>query len=809
MTDLRATYRLQLREEFGLRDATALVPYLAKLGMSHVYLSPCMQATKGSTHGYDVVDPTRVSDDLGGQEAFDELVAALRAHSMGLVVDVVPNHMAIAGRANKWWWDVLRHGRKSEFARFFDIDWSVSNSILLPVLGDHYGRVLERGELKLAFGQDEIVLHYHDQDFPIDPITIDAKPDIAAINDDVDRLDFLIGVQNYRLAYWRVARDELDYRRFFDIDSLVALRNEDPEVLDATHSLVFEWLADGTVDGLRIDHVDGLRDPLGYLRRVREKAPSVWLGVEKILELGETLPAMWPVQGTTGYDSARVVDGLFIEPASEKAFSEIYRDVCEQPDGWSEVVRGAKRYVVENVLGSDVARVTQLLGDVCNERRRFRDFTRKELRTAIEGLLVSMPVYRTYIVAENSQVTSADTAVVIGALHMAREMSPGIDSELFDLLALLFSLELTGDAEGEFVMKFQQLSGPVSAKGVEDTAFYRYSHFVALDEVGNDPSHWATRPDDFHEHAAQTQRQWPLTLNAGSTHDSKRSADVRARLAVLSEVPSAWAAAVRRWMSINAVHRRGEWPDPVTEYFIYQTMIGAFPLSEERAVAHVMKAVREAKLHTSWTDPNDEYEHAVEQFLRGACGSRAFNDDLDEFMQSIVTLGRINSLSAIVLRFTMPGVPDTYQGDELWNYALVDPDNRNAVDFELRKNLDQRVVLPEGDDVGASKLFVTAQCARLRSRHPQSFGSFGDYKPIASAGAKAAHVVAFGRGEDIVTIAPRLVKGLSGDWADTAIEIPSGDWRNIFTDERVTSGSLAMSALFQRFQVAVLEKIDV
>ena len=779
---------MQVFSEFTLRDAAGLVPYLASLGISHLYLSPVMQAALGSTHGYDVVDPTRVNEELGGQRAFDELSAAVQRHGMGLIVDIVPNHMAITGRENKWWWDVLRHGRDSEFAKFFDIDWASSDQIVLPVLGDHYGRVLERGELQLREANDGYVIQYFDNEFPVDPATL-QETDL-----DVDELDVLIGRQHYRLAYWRVSRDELDYRRFFDIDSLIALRNEDADVFDATHYLINDWLKRGTVDGVRVDHIDGLRDPLGYLRRLRAGSPSAWIGVEKILEPGESLPSSWPVQGTTGYDAARIIDGLFIEPDSEQAFAEMYRD------DWESIAHEAKKFVVENVLGSDVARLVELLSNVCKARRRFRDFTRIELRTAIEALLVSMPVYRTYVVAETGQVTESDIRVLENALDTARKFATGVDSELFDLLRDLFRLQLVGEAEAEFVMKFQQVSGPVRAKSIEDTAFYRFSRFVALNEVGNDPSCWSVRPDDFHEFAATVQRAFPKTMIAGSTHDSKRSADVRARLAVLSEIPGEWRAAVERWTEMNEIHKRDGYPDRSTEYLIYQTLVGAFPLDADRATEYILKATREAKLHTSWTAQNEIYEAAVENFVRSIIVSAPFSDDLAKFVAPIVRCGRVNSLSATVLRATMPGVADCYQGDEFWNLALVDPDNRRPVDFDARRaSLDSGLLHPDTDDIGVSKQHVLR--ALLNERID------GEYIPIFASGSRALHVISFRRGNHVV-IVPRLVHALANDWDDTTVEIDDCGWRNVITNETVRGGRVDLASLLERFPVAVLGRND-
>ncbi len=891
-----ATYRLQLRPDFGFDDAAEVAPYLAALGVSHLYSSPALQAAAGSTHGYDVVDHSRVNDELGGATAFDRLTRALAGAGLGQVLDIVPNHMAITAD-NAWWQDVLENGPSSRWAAYFDVDWEgpeskLRNTVLMPVLGDHYGRVLEAGELTLERQRGAFLVRYFEHRFPVAPRSFDLplalagaalrsaghafaddveflaaafgslppataidpinvrhrhrdkevlkrqlarlcgeEPSVAAavdaaverINGDVDLVDALLDRQNFRLAYWRTAGRELDYRRFFDITTLAALRMEDAQVFDDTHALVLQWLAEGVLDGLRLDHPDGLRDPEAYFRRLRKAAPAAWVVVEKILEHGEDLPSTWPVDGTTGYDFVNRVGGLFVDPAGEAPLTGAYAEFTGEPTDWDEVAHEKKHLVMRDVLAADVSRLTHRFVSVCEASRRYRDFTRHELHEALREVLASFGVYRTYVDAEG-KVSEADEARIAGALAQAAERRPDLDPELFELLGAVLRGRLGGREGTELSLRFQQVSGPVMAKAVEDTAFYTYNRLVSLNEVGGDPSVFGTEPAAFHDAMAATHRDWPRAMLASSTHDTKRSEDVRARISLLSEIPGDYGRAVLRWADRNRRHRTptsggADLPDRNVEWLLYQTLVGAWPLPVERALAYVEKATREAKVHTSWIDPDPEYDDAVRRFVEGALADDDFLADLEEFVTPLVEPGRVNSLAAQLAKCTAPGVPDLYQGTELWDLSLVDPDNRRPVDFALRSDLlaqvggmDVAEVLRRSDE-GLPKLHVTRAALQLRRRAPEAFGpgAAGAYRPLAGAGEAAGHVVAFARGERVVTVVPRLVLGLArrGGWGDTTVELPAGAWRDELTGRAVEGGAVSLAALLDAFPVALLRLEEV
>jgi len=620
----RATYRVQLHAGFGFDDVATIAGYLAELGVSHVYCSPYLRATKGSTHGYDVVDHGQLNPELGGEEAFGRMCRALAAHGLSQVLDIVPNHMAAAGHENAWWWDVLENGPSSRYAASFDIDWRPPEEsgdrpgLVLPILGDHYGRLLEAGELSLARNDGTFTVRYYDHTAPISPRTLDdllgraaaacgsdelatiatalgrlppasvtdrasvrerhrdkevlrellarlcreqpavgAAVDgvVAATNADPDALDSLLVRQVYRLAYWRVATQELAYRRFFDIPILVALRMELPHVFDETHELVLGLVADGTVTGLRVDHPDGLRDPEGYLKRLLEATGGTWVVVEKILEPGEELPPRWPVAGTTGYDFLNLVGGLFVDPAGEEPLTELHARFTDATGDYQDLVREKKHLVLRQSLAADLGRVTDLAVGVCERHRRQRDHTRIDLQQALAELVACFPVYRSYLVP-GRPATEADVAHVADALEEARSRRPDLEPGLFDFLGEVLLLRVPGDVERELALRFQQLTGPVMAKGAEDTAFYCYRRLVSLNEVGGDPGCFGRTLDDFHRTNRRVAEAWPSTLLTLSTHDTKRSADVRARLNLLSEIPGPWALAVRRWSALNEEHKR-------------------------------------------------------------------------------------------------------------------------------------------------------------------------------------------------------------------------------------------------------------
>jgi len=852
----RATYRVQLHAGFGFDDVARVAPYLAALGVSHVYCSPYLQAAPGSLHGYNVVDHSRLNEELGGEAAFERMVAVLAEAGLSHMVDVVPNHMAIdpAG-ANAWWWDVLENGQSSRWASFFDIDWGAGDRVLLPVLGDHYGRVLEAGDLRVARDGGSFSLGYFEHVFPVSPRTLDellgaageaagsdelvsigvalgrlppatatdresvderhrdkevlrgrlarlleespeaaacVADEVAALNGDHDRLDGLVARQNYRLAFWRIAGQELDYRRFFDVPELIALRVEDDRVFAESHDLLLKLVAEGKVDGLRIDHPDGLRDPVGYLRRLPD---GVYVVVEKILEAGERLPGSWPVAGTTGYDFLNRVGGLFVDPAGEKPLTEFYAEFTGEEAGFGAVAYEARLQVMREALAADLDRVTALAVAVCERHRCHRDYTRRELREALRELAARFPVYRTYVVP--GQAPRPEDVAVLSAAAA----ETGLDADLLGFLSgvLLGQVNGPGEVEADLALRFQQFTAPVVAKGVEDTAFYRYLRFVALNEVGGDPSRFGVGVDEFHAANTEAAARWPGTMLSTSTHDTKRSEDVRARLAVLSEIPGEWAAAVSRWSGRNGA-RHGPPPDRTTEYLLYQTLVGAWPLSAERATAYLTKAIKEAKRQTSWVAPDQQYEAEMCRFAEAVVGDSEFVADLEAFLAPVVEAGRVNSLAQTLLKLTSPGVPDLYQGTELEDLSLVDPDNRRPVDFDERRRL-----LAAGRRDGAPKLWLVARALAARKRrYPSAFAPGAAYRPVAAAGERAGHVVAYVRGDDDVVVAvPRLVHGLGG-WGDTALALPPGRWGDELGGGRWWEGQVAMADLFAEFPVALL-----
>jgi (1->4)-alpha-D-glucan 1-alpha-D-glucosylmutase len=873
-----ATYRVQLRPGFGFDQAADLVPYLADLGVSHLYASPYLQAAAGSAHGYDVVDPSRVNEELGGAGAHARLCETLKAAGLGQMVDMAPNHMAISGRQNPWWWDVLENGPSSRYADYFDVDWAASeerwpNKVLLPVLGDHYGRILEEGGLRLSHEGGAFMLHYEDQVFPLDPSSlagvlsgaaescgsetlaflaesharlprpaVAARPAAAcrhrdktvlsnllarlcretpeaaaAITAEVDRLnrhpdavDSLIDQQNYRLAFWRTANRDLGYRRFFDIKDLAGLRVEDIEVFRAAHALPMAWFQKGWVQGFRIDHPDGLRDPAEYFRRLNEACPGAWIVAEKILESDEKLPSDWPVAGTTGYDFLNRLGGVFINPRGEEEMTRIYEDFTRQRVDFAALITDCKRQALETLFGSEISRLASLFVDICERHRQHRDYTRQELRDALCETAVYFPVYRSYVSAARNVAGWRDEHWVGEAIERAAAQRADLDPELFLFLKHLLLLRIPGPLEGELAMRFQQLTGPAMAKGVEDTAFYRFHRLIALNEVGGNPDRFGLSIEHFHEFCAAAQAERPLTLLASTTHDTKRSEDVRARLSVLSEIPELWGQTVKRWAGRNRRHRRSDSPDGNAEYVFYQTLVGAWPIDSTRMTAYMEKAAREGKTHTSWTRPNEDYEKDLRVFIAAVMQDDAFIADLQEFVASVVHPGRINSLSQTLIRLTAPGVPDIYQGTELWDLSLVDPDNRRPVDFALRRRLLAEMLRLSPDDIlarmdeGLPKLFTIRQALHLRHKRPELFGPEGAYRPLHAGGEKADHVIAFMRGADVITVAPRWPVSLNGDWADTEVELPAGRWRNLLSGENEPGGAVRLARLLSRFPLGLL-----
>ncbi len=806
----RAVYRLQLTSAFGFDAAAAVVPYLASLGVSHLYLSPILQAAAGSEHGYDVVDPTRVSVELGGEDGFDRLVEAAAANGLGVILDIVPNHMATAGRANPWWWDVLLRGPASTYARYFDIDWDPSTSpmkdkVLLGVLGDRYGRELESGAFTLAEEDGAMVVRYHDHAFPIAPETAEGL-DLDAVQRDPEALDELLDRQHYRLAYWRTAQEELNYRRFFTVDTLIGVRAEDPRVFEDGHRSIVRRIAAGAVSGVRVDHVDGLRDPSGYLARLRAAAPDAYVIVEKILAPGETLPADFDVCGTTGYEFIAASEGLFVAGENEDSMTALYHAFTGETQPYREIAHASKLEVLDSDLGPDLDRATALLVAICDADRRQRDRTRRELRHALREVAAAFRVYRTYV-TPRTPASDFDRREVHAALDEAARRRPDIDPELWKLIGELLLLERRGAPAEELAARFQQLTPAVMAKGVEDTAFYRYHRLVSLNEVGGDPGRFGTTVEAFHEWCARTAGATPHTMLTISTHDTKRSADVRSRIDVLSELPSEWEAAVRRWSEHNDRHRAQGFPDRNLEYLAYQTLAGAWRIDADRLVEFLRKAAREAKVHTSWVDPVATYEEAVEHFARSILADAEFTSDLESFLgrNQLVARGRVTSLAQTTLLLTAPGVPDVYQGTELWAAMLVDPDNRRLVDFEARRTALERVRHLEAGDVPeeATKLWLVARLLDARKQTPDAFAA-AQHAPLPVTGAKAGHLVAFSRGRLLVLV-PRLVAGLGEGWGDTEVELPAGPWTDLLGGRAEAGGRTARVAeLLDRFPIAVM-----
>ncbi|MGZ4603960.1 MAG: malto-oligosyltrehalose synthase [Kineosporiaceae bacterium] len=814
-----ATYRVQVRPGFGFDDVAAVADHLASLGVSHVYLSPILAPTPGSRHGYDVVDHSRLNQDAGGRAAFDRMVAELHARGLRAVADVVPNHMAVPTpvRLNAQLWSVLRDGPESPFARWFDVDWTVpDHAVLMAVLGDRIGTVLRNGQITVDRGGDEPVLRYFEHQFPIRPGTEDLP------------LEELVDRQWYRLAWWRVADDELNYRRFFDVGTLAALRTEDPQVFAATHALLLDLVAGGALQGLRIDHPDGLADPRGYLRRLDDATGGAWVVVEKILVEHEQLPADWPCAGTTGYDSLQRVAGLFADPASAAPLSELLTELTGESTDVAAVVERAKREVVEHSLYAEVNRLVDLLVAICHDDIGLRDNTRRQLSLCVVELLVAFDRYRAYVVP-GEPAPPESVEVVDRAAARARPRLPEDAWDALDLVRdLVLGRRVGRGARGwqdaarraELVVRFQQTCGPVMAKGVEDTAFYRWHRLVALNEVGGDPGRLGVPPEEFHAFAASLQAGWPATMTTLSTHDTKRSEDVRARLLAITEHTQEWAAAVRGWMDAAAKYGSPEgWPDPGTAYLIWQTLIGTWspagPLAAPRLHEYLTKAIREAKQQTSWVRPDEDYENAVHAYADAVLADAEILASLAAFTTALDPAARAVVLGQKLVQLALPGVPDVYQGCELVDLSLVDPDNRRDVDFEERR---ARLARLDGGekpaDLDDEKLLVTSRLLRVRREHPEWFvGPASAYVPLPTSTGNA---VALGRGTvgaaggapDVraVAVATRLPVALErhGGWGEHTLALPDGTWREILTGRETPGGGVRLAELMTDLPVAFL-----
>lgn len=805
----RASYRLQLNAKFTFRDATALIPYLADLGISHLYCSPYFRSRPGSMHGYDVVNHNAFNPEIGTRQDFEDFVRTLRAHHMGHILDFVPNHVGI-GPENAWWMDVLENGVDSAYAQYFDIDWSATGKVLIPVLGDAYGSILERGELQLRHdsGSDSWSVFYHEHRFPI------ARRDYqqARAVSSADALHDLLEAQAYRLAYWRVASDEINYRRFFDVNDLAALRMENEAVFTATHSLALELIHAAKIDGLRIDHPDGLLDPAEYFRRLQQHGGPIYLLVEKITAGFERMPGDWPVHGTTGYNFINVVNGLFVDSAAKNRIDRIYRSFIGESFRWPDVAYDSKHLILETSLAAELNVLTNQLARIARADRRTRDFTLNNLRLALTEVIACFPVYRTYV-AENA--STDDRRFIDWAIAVAKRRSSRVDMLVFDFVrsALLVELPNTSDELRRqvraFAMRFQQVTAPVTAKGVEDTALYRFNRLASLNEVGSDPETFGVSVRAFHSDARYRAKHWPHEMLATSTHDTKRSEDVRARINVLSEMPALWRQLLTRWNRMNRARKREidgrPAPGPNQEYLLYQTLIGTWPLNpmddaalaeyRERIEGYMLKAAREAKMRTSWSDVSAEYEEALRQFIGAVLEPRESNlflSDLTAAHQRIARFGLLNSLSQTLCKLTAPGVPDIYQGNETWDFSLVDPDNRRPVDYASRRQMlaavrgqEPRALIDSIED-GRAKLYLIYKTLQYRRANEQLFRD-GDYVQARTTGAHANHLLAYARRHGdrfALIVVPRLFARLLGErqcpplgeevWSDTAIELPRG-----------------------------------
>lgn len=788
----RSTYRLQITGSFDLDEAARLVPYLSRLGVDTVYLSPILQAARGSEHGYDVVDPTRVDDARGGPDALARLAAAAHEAGLGVLVDIVPNHQGVGDpMQNPWWAAILREGRSSPHASAFDIDWEAGDGrVWLPVLGGTLDDVVARGELGVSpegIGEEAPFGHARYFDLVL-PLAADTAP--AAQTRDPALVHRVLGQQHWRLASWRDEATVLNYRRFFTITSLAGVRVEDADVFAASHAEVLRWFREGLVDGLRIDHPDGLADPGRYLDDLSAAVSAVigavpFVAVEKILEHGEPLPSWWATDGTTGYDAMSEIDRVLIDPEGEAALSALddrLRSATGLPPAspWPEMIAETKRVVAETSQAAEVARLVR-----CAPRRLRDGWSDEELRAGLVALLAAFPVYRSYLPAGAEHVRHA--------VDDARSRHP----ERAAVIAAI--ADALRDPGLEFSRRFMQTTGPVMAKGVEDAAFYRYTRLGTLTEVGGDPSQFALRVDEFHDAAQRRQSGWPTAMTALTTHDTKRSEDVRARLSVLAEIPEQWADTLGRLREIAST---GHGP---FDSLVWQAIVGAWPASEERLRDYAVKAARESAERTSWADPDEAFEARIDDLVAAAHGRAA--PVVDELVTAIQAAGRSNALAAKVLQITGPGVPDVYQGTELWDLSLVDPDNRRPVDYALRASVLDGLdagELPAIDDSGAAKALVVSRALRLRRDRPDLFHR---YAPLPAAGSAASHVIAFDRGGAIAAVT-RLPLGLAarGGWGDTVVMLPSGGWTDAFTRTQYEGGPVAAGELFARYPVVLLTR---
>jgi len=982
-----STYRAQFNHRFRFSDAAQIAPYLNDLGISHLYASPYLQARPKSLHGYDICNHNALNPEIGSEAEHAGMIDALRRYRLGQILDIVPNHMGVT--ENQWWLDVLENGQNSPFAHYFDIDWhpikkELSGKVLLPVLGDQYGKVLENQDLKLVFLDGAFWVIYYDNRFPISPRTypkilryrleeleeemaedpenlqeyhgitlallhlptevqsdpkriaeerrqiewikrrlaklyrgeekirrfIDAN--VALFNGkkgdarSFDSLDQLLNDQAYRLSYWRVASDEINYRRFFDVNELASIAMQRKEVFEETHRLIFQFIREGKLDGLRVDHPDGLYDPVDYFRRLQKRCfvlrglgqipegmpeeakkkaeerlgeaadrflasrsrPGVrlpyYVVVEKILSKGERLPERWPVHGTVGYEYLNAVNGLFVDSRHAKRFDEIYAGFIGTKSRFSDIVYERKKFIMNTTMASEINVLSHQLNRLSEKDRLSRDFTLYSLRDAIREVIACFPIYRTYI-TKLERLEEHDRKFIEMAVTKAKQRSPATDISIFDYLKRILLMQypeyFTEEDRMEqlaFVQKFQQCTGPIMAKGLEDTAFYVYNRLVSLNEVGGDPSTFGISVADFHAQNAERLERWPYSMLTTSTHDTKRSEDVRARINVLSEMPDEWQAAVTRWADLNRAKKRaleGEpAPDANEEYLLYQTLLGAWPSGEfspneyqefkDRIQAYMTKASKEAKVNTSWISPNEAYDQALSDFIEAILDpgrSNPFLEEFIDFQKTVSHFGIFNSLSQVLLKIASPGVPDLYQGCELFDLSLVDPDNRRPVDYPGRMRRLEAIKKEMMSDLpppplidrllrekesGLIKLFVTWRALNCRREHRHLFLR-GAYLPHEGSGPAGEHLIAFSRrldDEQVIVAAPRLLVSLidrsevpiGAVWKGSHLllddEQTGASYRNVFTGERVETQRddrktlIPLDQIFQTFPLGLLVK---
>ncbi|HVB54930.1 MAG TPA: malto-oligosyltrehalose synthase [Candidatus Acidoferrales bacterium] len=907
----RATYRLQFNKDFGFARATELADYLRRLGISHLYASSYLNARSGSTHGYDIVDHNSLNPEIGSRTEYAEMVAALQREGLGQILDFIPNHMGVGGSDNGWWLDVLEWGRDSIYAGYFDIDWDTEKNylqgkILVPFLGEQYGKALENGEIVLKFDDKEgsfAVWVYNTHKLPINPLHYgrilgDSHPELERLSDafaglpeyqphiprraqelkrelaalvaqcdDVAHavegaldlfnghagkpetfraLEDLIGDQHWRVAYFGVAADDINYRRFFNINELAGIRMDHTELFDIAHRLVFELIESGAIDGLRIDHIDGLLDPKRYTIRLRQRsARRYYLVVEKILGPDERLHEDWDVDGATGYDFANMVGGLFVDHSAERAFTKIYQDFTGEYRPFFRIVRECKIAIMENEMASELNSLARAAGRVARQSYKTCDFTENILHEALKQIIAGFSVYRTYV--DRDGPSESDRRYIERAVEEARQAAKIADKSAFDFLQRLLTIDLVAVPKSGYsresvvrlAMRIQQYSGPIMAKGLEDTAFYRYNRLVSLNEVGGNPEQFGTGIERFHRFNQERSECWPAAMLGTSTHDTKKGEDVRARLNVLTEMPEEWDRQVNSWSRILRTQWPSQTPYPNDEYLLYQLILGAWPMEltgadpvdacklrqfADRLEAAMIKSVREAKLHSSWAAPDEEYERGVAGFLGKALDISGPNEFLKEFLpfqERVARAAVTNSLVQAVLKLTLPGVPDIYQGAELWDLSLVDPDNRRPIDFKIRRDLLLQVEESRAHDrisfldkalneewrTGAVKLAVVHALLHLRKDHPDLF-SRGDYASVAVQGPAADHVFSFIRrygAQTLLVVVPRLSSQI--DHLDGAmVDCPAGSrWQEAITGKSLDLPAAPVPAIefFQHFPVAV------